>query len=325
MCSYTGINAPPAKQQLAMCRVHVKNLISGMEDALRGVTHLHITVRLVMHNKCRSLANAGSSAFQDDSSTADYKIGVSKIHTEMGNMPDQEYMADCPSHLEVVPRMVYELLSAAVPNLEHLSLLGHCCDGALKAFGPACPELHILQVEASTVPVKALHRVFNYVPGLTDFMIIKRGARGNDLQLFTSEAFFLVRHCEYLTVLEMDFGGSFKLMCAKLVWPVGLCELRCTSHLKELGYGSHTKQLPDLQTLDIIGGRRLNLIRLLLSLPSLRSLAVRQEGLILFNAWHLFYGIFEDDYDIVRNQVEICTSPVPGCWLGETAIVCSKR
>lgn len=230
------------------------------------------------------------------------------MHTEKGDVPGATYdgHVSCPAHLEVIPRTVWEVLAAAVPKLQHLGLLGHCSDGALSAFGLVCPELHSLQVEASTVPIKALHHLHQYLPKLTHFSLFKRGSRGNNLQNFTLACFNLLQDCSLLAGMELDFGGKVEIVFNKEVWlqlPPGINHLRCTCPLQGLRHA--VSLLANLKTLDVMASPYIDLLELLRLTPCLQALILQQKDYMHLDICQLYTddGMFADDLPSLQQQL----------------------
>lgn len=77
----------------------------------------------------------------------------------------------CPASFAVVTRAVCAMLAAALPCLSNLTLRGCCRDPAFSAFGASCPHLIGLQVEALSLPIRALKGITTHLPQLTGFVL----------------------------------------------------------------------------------------------------------------------------------------------------------
>lgn len=187
-----------------------------MSSAIKRLTHLYLSVRLVPHNNIQLLGSV-DSCYGDKTTCSKYKEGRSSLHIDERNVKGAEPVT-CPAHLEVVPREVFGMISAAVPNLQQLNLLGHCSSVALGAFGANCPQLKSLQVEANSVHMKAVHHLHSHLPNMTHLRMMRRGSCGYSLQTSTIALFSVLRYCATLTSLELDFGSGVQILCTEYNW-----------------------------------------------------------------------------------------------------------
>lgn len=292
------------EQQLAVCTAQANQLTAGMSSAISKLSHLHLTVRLVAHNK-RRLVTTVDSTHRDAKAHSKYRPGRSSLHTEEGGLEHLPQVG-CPLQLEGVPRRVFEILSLAVPHLQHLSLLGHCSDAALYAFALSCPVLHSLTVEASSVPIKAFRNLHIHFPELTHFRISKRGAYGNNLQASTLASFAEIGPCTSMSNLTLDFGPKVEIFCNEEQWqllPPSVTELYSTCRLR--GLRRAPLLLASLQLLDVLESPFDNLLELLRHAPSLISLNVKQKQSINFytNSLYNSDGSTAGDADHLRERL----------------------
>lgn len=301
-----GKYCPDAATQLAACELHANQLVAGLSTAIKGLTHLHLTVRLLFHNQSRCLSTV-NSAYDEDSSSYKYQEGTCLIHTE-GNIPKDLHPVACPVQLEVVSLRVFEILSVAVPGLQHLSLLGHCGGGALGVFGQVCPQLHSVGVEASSVSVEALRDLHTQVPCLTHCRLFKRGSRGNNLHTFTATLFASLGPCTSFTCLELDFGDRVEICCGEEDWellPHGILDLRSTCALQ--GLRGAAKLLTTLRSLYVVESPYKHLVDLLRRAPRLQALSVQAKEFMKLDVGLLYNDDGSQAHDLEARQQQLST------------------
>lgn len=174
-----------------------------------------------------------------------------------------------------VPRTVFEILSRAVPALQHLSVLGYCSDAALHAFGANCPNLDSLTVEASSVMPEMLHGLHVYLPNLMHFRLTRRGLRGSSLTEFVDASCFALSLCPHLVTLEIDFGWRVQVKCSPEAWqrlPPSLVYFRSTADT--VGLRKATSMCSNLLRLELFSVMFLDLLQLLRFTPRLQTLTV---------------------------------------------------
>lgn len=111
----------------------------------------------------------------------------------------------CPASFSVVSRTVCTALAVAMPLLNTLNVSGCCRDVAFDVFGSVCPKLVELEVEALSVPLKALRNLDRHLPHLQRFTLTSPdGAFLNDPEDVQMKI-YLDRLSEYV-------GGSLQAL-----------------------------------------------------------------------------------------------------------------
>lgn len=268
-----------------------------MGTAVKGLTHLHLTVRLILHNQHRLTSpvdtiytdGSRSSCSGNGTTVGGYKEGWNSFYTEVhGNAVGVGNLSCCPLHLVDVPRAVFKIISSAVPGLQHLSLLGFCSDAALKKFGFHCEELTSLTVDLSSVSTEALRKLHAKLPNLKYLTVMRRGKQGNNLQAGVESVFAALRKYTSFTHLNLDFGSRVWLSCnesAGALLPRGMLELRCSGLV--VGLSQATSMFQTLQRLDVVGSPCTNLVQLLRLAPCLKALAVKNTQPIVIDTTQL--------------------------------------
>lgn len=227
--------APSANHQLAACTMQARHLIDRMGDAMHPITHLHLTVRVAWHNE-RCLPRGVYRARADDTDQSGYEIGDSSMRTDgclnASQLLDKVFHTNPPENLVAVSNAVFEIVSTAVPQLQHLSLMGLCREVALQTFCEHCAELCSLGVEASSVPVSILSNLQVHLPKLARFTLMKSGVDGNDLQAFLEATITTLERCSSLIALVVDFGSKVRLhltseTCRSLPPNLRKLEIKC--------------------------------------------------------------------------------------------------
>lgn len=269
-----GVLFPTADWQQGGCVAQARQWVKSMRRAMKEVTHLHLIVRLVLHDEGFPFRKLDSTV-TDGEGHLSYKAGICNMHLEGRLKPDDSLQLLHSPALVNISRSVFEILAKEVPILQHLSLLGLCKDGALHTFGVNCPELHSLQVEASSVSPEALYDLGTHLPSLSHFKLMKRGAWGNNLQAFATDALEELGPCANLKSLVVDFGRKVQIECERKVWqslPQSLVTLRCTCLILSLRGATHMFQT--LQHLDVVCPPYEDLFELAMFLPCLNVLKV---------------------------------------------------
>lgn len=247
--------------------------------SLQRLTHLYLSIRLLLHNNLSSVDKPYDSNFKDDKYSSAYTVGKSSMH--IVQLQDdlnlgQNTVSCCPANVALIPRKVLEMMSAAAPNLQHLSLLGLCSDSTLHAVGSNCKQLQSLTVEASSVHSAALHNLHLFLPGLRHVKLMRRGERGNNLKAAVTSYVAALGACASLTSLDLDVGPKVEVSCADAGWlllPASLIHLRCTGSIpgvRRLAYRFQT-----LTHMDLVSSPFTDLVELMRSAPCLEQISVQ--------------------------------------------------
>lgn len=275
-----------------MCRLQAKHLARCLGPSKTTLTHLHLTVRLVWKkaetDQSRKITIITSN-HDDGSRELMYKEGSCDLHSE-GSFSHIDEKVSCPPYLVDVPCTVFKIMAAAVPNITHLSVLGHCSDAALYAFGANCLHLISLTVEASSVLPQVLDGLHKHLPKLCHLSLTRRGPRGNSLAAFVDAAFFAIAPCTHLLTLALEFGRRVQIKCntSLEVWqslPPSLMRLRSTAQLS--GLRQATSMLMTVHHLDLVSTFSNSIVQLLRFAPALKSLTLQYRANMEFNSSEL--------------------------------------
>lgn len=134
---------------------------------------------------------------------------------------------------------VFATLALAVPNLQELNLCEGCWDAALDVFGPSCPSLTILNVQAPYCPTTALQTLAQKMPNLTTITIGNPNASQTDMPQLSSYVYkFLqaIENCTNVTSLNINFPRNTTLSCHRDTWstlPRNLKHMRCSCNVPD--------------------------------------------------------------------------------------------
>lgn len=187
-------------------------LVQGMGTALQSVTDLTLKVS---HDLIRSSRTKGKYT--------------------RSRPPENS-----PASFAMITRTVCMQLAAALPALQALRVEGCCRDAAFHAFGSSCPLVTLLQVEAITLPIKALKDIHQNFPGLINFTLASPAACESNSQLgmYVGAALQALQACTSLTRLELAFNGNW-VECKPGRWtkvPQSIRELVCHGVMGGLEY-----------------------------------------------------------------------------------------
>lgn len=283
-----GMDFPTPEWQLAGCITQANQLVTGLSPALRGLTSLHLTVRLILHDNPRPLCKLYST-IKDGKGHSTYQVGSCDMHIDGKWRPANPSQQIHTPALVNISRSVFEIVAKSVPNLHHLSLLGLCQDGVLRTFGSQCQKLHSLEVEASSVPFNTIAGFHTHLPSLSYFKLMKRGAYGNCLQTYVANAIAELGHCPSLASLDLDFGEKVQITCNLKTWqslPESLVKLRSTSPL--IGLRTHHHIFQSLNQLDLFRCPYDSICGLLQVSPNLQALTITGQASLLFQVSDLF-------------------------------------
>lgn len=297
-----GMPLPTAEWQQICAVAQAKQWVASMRSAMKDMTHLHLTVRLVLHNGDIPFRKLYSTV-SDEKRHLHYQAGTCDMHLE-GRLGQGDILHNLHTPALVqVSRSVFEILARAAPDLQHLSFLGLCKDGALHTFGVNCPKLHSCQIEASSVSPEALHDLCTHLPSLSHLKLMKRGAWGNRLQDFTTNAVEELGASSTLVSLELDFGDNVQIECDRQVWqslPGSLMTFKSTSPM--LGLREASRMLNSLQHLDVVRPPCDNLLELAGFLPRLKVLSLSGKAPLVLSSRHLYAA---DNKTLVANVNEL--------------------
>lgn len=240
-------------QQLATCTSQVEELISGMGAALRSVTELTFAVEHTLHKSSRS---RNTSEEEDD-----------------------PCIASCPASYAVITRTVCTRLAAALPGLSSMKLLGCCRDAAFEAFGQHCPMLSRLEVEAITVPIKALTSVGQHLRSLKSFTLgdPQRIVERQQLSEYVGASLRALCTSVSLTTFMVLFTNDYDMYveCKPRSWDQVPASLRkFGTYCDVRGILNATALLENLHTLELYEPRGSELFQILKRAPNLKRLSV---------------------------------------------------
>ncbi|MEW5302724.1 MAG: hypothetical protein WDW38_004165 [Sanguina aurantia] len=248
---------PLLAQQLAACTSQAEDLVQGMGAALRSVTELTLAVEHTPHRGSRSR-----------------------------NTPEEEEddpcIASCPASYAVITRTVCTRLAAALPGLSSIKLVGCCRDAAFEAFGRHCPMLSCLEVEAITVPIRALASVGQHLRSLESFTLgdPQRIVERQQLSDYVGASLRALRTSVSLTTFLVRFTNDYDMyvQCKPRSWDQVPASLRRFGTFCDVrGILNATALLQNLHTLELYEPRGSELFRVLEAAPGLKRLSV--EGL----------------------------------------------
>lgn len=128
--------------------------------------------------------------------------------------------AACPAPFAAVSRTICTLLAAALPSLVHLSLQGRCWDPAFAAFGASCPGIKSLQVEAVSLPIKALDNITTHMPNLQNFALTSPTPCPGSSQLseYAEASLLALQPSTLLSSFGLNFKYDVVLKCKPGGW-----------------------------------------------------------------------------------------------------------
>lgn len=168
-----------------------------MAVALKSVTQLELAVRLHIPavSKCLDSGSLCTLPVFDDCTVL--RQGKKERFTCDQTYADHE-IADLPS-------TAYATIAAALPNLQQLSLTGHCRGGMLWAFRSYCLQLAHLEVQIISVPVETLHGIHRSLPSLAHLTLTSRVDSPKPIvQDYVDDVCLLLRGCRNLQILQLN-------------------------------------------------------------------------------------------------------------------------
>lgn len=219
----SGRPGPTLGQQLAALESQMAELVHGMGAAMKSVLFVTIWFR---HNHIRS----GRSSAKAITTSNDTQIPTA---------------AGCPASFAVAARTVCTLLAEALPCLCQLSLQGCCRDPAFASFGASCPDLTYLQVEALSLPIKALKSITTHLPQLHSLSLTSPYLcpDGPQLMEYVEESLLALQPSTLINSFDLRFRMNTPLVCKPGCWlqlPPNLhafhssCEIRGILHATAL-------------------------------------------------------------------------------------------
>lgn len=200
----------------------MSHLLADMKPAMKSVTELTLCV---IHEHIR---------------LADTSVACGSETNEGRSLRHQQQQQQgatattmCPKGLGVVAGSVFALLSAAVPNLQKVSLRGCCWDAALPSFGASCPHLISLDIQIPNVPIEALDDFGLHLPGLMSLSLANTLVSyfaEPEVTCYLQKLLRATQHCANLTYLEIEFAGRISLSLSNDAWlliPRSLKHLMC--------------------------------------------------------------------------------------------------
>lgn len=152
-----------------------------------------------------------------------------------------ERTAGCSPAYAKIARDVCALIAPAVPDIRDLRLQGLCQTATFDAFGSSCPRLTHLEVDATTLPVRALNDVYRCLTSLACLTLKTPCTRAPDLSLlggFVSAAFRALCGSTTLSKIVLDFQPnvalSFEHNGSEIYVPANLHELVCLCDVRNL-------------------------------------------------------------------------------------------
>lgn len=173
-------------------------------------------------------------------------------------------------------RSVCSVLAAALPSLWSLTLQGCCGDLAFAAFGASCPRLTSLNLEALSLPIKAMHGITTHLPTLTRFTLTSPKTCLDSLRLmaYVEACLRAFQPSTLLDSFDLSFDKAISLKCKPGSWshlPPNLHNFDCDGRL--LGILHATTLLNSLRILSTEQTPRFEqLIRILKLAPNLQNL-----------------------------------------------------
>lgn len=207
-----------------------------MAVALKSVTLLELAVRLHVPaiSKCLDSGSLCTLPVFDDCTLPRQGKKGKFTYDQTYTYADHE-VADLPG-------TAYATLAAALPNLQQLSLTGHCRGAMLGAFGSYCPQLAHLEVRIIAVPVETLRGIHNFLPSLSHLTLTSHVDSPKPIvQAYVDAVCLLLRDCRNLQILQLRLqppvddevtsdGQDLVIDLSPIAWdhlPPCLVDLRC--------------------------------------------------------------------------------------------------
>lgn len=250
-----------------MCTSQMVDLMNGMGPAIQSV---HILMLRFQHRQIRSS-----------------RRGAKAASTSNNNSNGPSTAAACPASFAAVSRTVCTLLATALPCLVHLSLQGCCWDPAFAAFGASCPGIKILQIEAVSLPIKALDDITAHMPHLQKFALTSPTPCPGSSQLaeYVEASLLALQPSTLLSAFGLSFEHDVVLECKPGGWlhvPPNLHTFHCMCQVSGIHHA--TALLSAVRDVFVIQTLRFEELLQMLSLaPHLRKLyVIGQPG---FDLW----------------------------------------
>lgn len=245
----TGRTSPSLAQQISTCTSQMTDLVAGASQAFISVH------RLILHVQHAQIKSSGCPRACNNISS--------------------DSLATCPTSFSSITRAVCPLLAAALPSLRWYAVEGCCMDAAFDAFGAFCPQLSLVQVDAVTVPIRALRDINRSLPNLkTVDLRAPQSCPGNSrLSAYVGACLDLLQTSTSLTSLALGFDETVCLECKPGQWnkvPVNLHSFRSLCAVNSLN--NSPLLLGKLKILYMHSYPSLDLLLLLQTAPGLQRL-----------------------------------------------------
>lgn len=151
---------------------------------------------------------------------------------------DCNILSELPGDFQTVATTGYQLLAAALPCLEKLTVGRDAGSSAISAFGLSCTRLVSLELDllssSTAACTEALQDLSRHLPHLTHLKLRGEYSRSINYGTCLSAALAHLHACAKLTVLDVDVGGSTIRIDRQEPWdllPASLREFCCRDPL----------------------------------------------------------------------------------------------
>lgn len=229
-----------------------------------------------------------------------------------------------PAYAKIV-QDVCARIALAVPDLKDLRLQGLCQTATFDAFGSSCSQLTHLEVDATTLPVKALNDVYRCLTNLACLTLKTPRTPTSDIGLlggFVGAAFCAVSGSTTLSKIVLDFQSnvalSFEHSGNETYVPANLRELVCLCDVRNLA------NLPAL-----LGGLRfltMDTVNAFFPLDAILNAAPHLQNLSLSGSRRLLlHGDMLPAISLMKQRMlQGLTLEVDGVWLHDTSSIASQ-